>query len=142
MAGRRKAALLAVAMSFIVAVLGTGGVASASTPDPSLRIQRYQDEYGTYNLLTVQGTVPWYGWGSRVVVRLWGDDSSYDDLLDGPANADYFDGFNFTRSFWIGDSTLDEDWDGQDEIYAGIRMYDSSGTQRKAAETNRVYGHW
>jgi hypothetical protein len=143
MAYRRRAALLAMATSFTLAGLGAGGVASAPAADATLSIQRFQDEYGTYNYVTVQGTVSaWYGWNSRVVVRLWGDDRWSDDLLDGPANADYFDGWYFVRSFWVSDSTLDEDWDGQDEIYAGIRVYDSAGRQRETAETNRVYDHW
>ena len=142
MAGRRNTALIAVATSLIAAGLGAGGVQSASAATATLNIQRYQDEYGTYNYVAVSGTVSaWYGFGSRIAVRVWGDDKWDDDLLDGPANAD-FDGLYFSRAVWLSDSTLDEDWDGRDEIYAGVRVYDSAGRQRETVETNRVYGYW
>ena len=141
--GRRKnAALLAVATSFIVAGLGAGGVASASAADATLTIQRLQDENGiTYNEVTVNGTASRWFPGGRVAVRLWGDDEWYDDLIDGPSWA-WFDGQTFTLTFWPLDCELDEDWDGTDEIYAGVRVYDGANRERETAETNRVEASW
>jgi hypothetical protein len=125
---------------------GTGavGVASASAATARLDIYRWQDEYGVvYNQVVVNGSAStWNPFGGHVEVRLWGDDQWNDDLLKGPERAGYFDGLSFSHEWWVTDDELDEDWDGTDEIYAGVRIFDEHGNRRETAETNRVRGSW
>jgi hypothetical protein len=84
-----------------------------------------------------------------VVFRLWGDDPISDNLLWGP---DYFaeylarpDGMYFSANLVLRRSFLNEDnhWtDNRDEVYAGVRLLNSSGSTIKSAESNRVVSYF
>ena len=92
--------------------------------------------------MRVQGTTGFYPYGMRVAVRLWGEDEWYDDLLGGPF-VETFPGGWYSISFCMNRSTLNEDWEGRDELYAGVRVYDlATGSQKETVETNRLYGYW
>ncbi len=139
---RKTAALLTVMTSIIAAGIGAGGVATASAATATLRIDRISDGYRLYCRATVTGKSAKYYQGGRVAIRLWGSDEWYDDLIAGPINANY-DGLYFsTYEWWINCDSLDEDWDGRDEIYAGVRVYNRSGTQVESVESNYIYGHY
>jgi len=93
--------------------------------------------------------------GYRFQIRVWGDDSVYDDLLLGPITPrmlPMWDG-SFERPGGLGyvleapvsNSVLDEDdsiLDDHDEIYAGIRLLDPSGQTIRSKETKRIGGYW
>ncbi len=90
-----------------------------------------------------------YSNGYRVVYRLWGDDPSSDDLLwdtSYVSNYDYEpDGLHFSGTIVMQSSYLNEDtcWcDNWDEVYAGIRMINSSGATSRSAESNRTYNYY
>jgi hypothetical protein len=90
-----------------------------------------------------------YSNGYRVVYRLWGDDPSSDDLLwDTSYMSDYDaepDGLHFSNVLVVRSSYLNEDtcWcDNRDEVYAGIRLINSSGSTSRSAESNRTYGYY
>jgi hypothetical protein len=84
--------------------------------------------------------------GHRILMRLWGDDPVSDDLLQRP----YLFGFDvkpccaatwttFKWARWVNSRVLDEDhYPDRDEIYAGIRLVDSSGRTIRSVESNRV----
>lgn len=80
---------------------------------------------------------------NRVEYRLWGDDPSWDNLLVGPhpvSSTDArADGLYFYESFKLRGSWLNEDW-GCDEVYAGVRLLNSSGSTIQSAQSNTVYG--
>jgi hypothetical protein len=80
----------------------------------------------------------------NVVIRLWGDDPSYDDLLMGPytpvVSAEYF-GLSYSIANKVPNSLLNEDW-GDDELYAGARLVQPNTVTLRSAESNRVYGSW
>jgi hypothetical protein len=91
--------------------------------------------------------------GYKIVLRLWGDDPSYDDLLRGPWNPESFyvtnQGLTFFSRVKVSNATLDEDWDqaypyirDQDELYVGVRLVNSAGTTIMSKETNRVNDHY
>jgi hypothetical protein len=90
-----------------------------------------------------------YGNGYRVVYRLWGDDPSSDDLLWDLSYVSNYDaepdGLHFSGVIVMQSSYLNEDtcWcDDRDEVYAGIRLINSSGTSIRSAESNRTYGYY
>jgi hypothetical protein len=82
-----------------------------------------------------------YPGGASLLLRFWGDDPSSDDLILGPIVYGLPPGDdNGFRDTCVNSGTLDEDW-GEDEIYAGVRVYDAfTGVQREVAETNRIRG--
>lgn len=88
--------------------------------------------------LDEEGTTGYHPSGMRVDVRLWGDDEWYDDALGGPY-VQYYDWSGYySVSFCANRSTLDEDI-GQDELYAGVRVYDrATGAQKESVESNRI----
>jgi hypothetical protein len=90
-----------------------------------------------------------YANGYRVVYRLWGDDPTSDDLLwDTSYMSNYDpepDGLHFSNVLVLQSSYLNEDtcWcDDRDEVYAGIRLINSSGSSIRSAESNRTYGYY
>jgi hypothetical protein len=90
-----------------------------------------------------------YNNGYRVVFRLWGDDPVSDDLLwDTSYMSNYSaepDGLHFSNALVLRSSFLNEDtcWcDNRDEVYAGIRLINSSGSTSRSAESNRTYGYY
>jgi hypothetical protein len=115
---RRTAALLATATALLAA-----GPASASST--TLSIQRYQDPDNPLLLDCLMQakdtTTPFYPLGA-VDVRVYGDDTWYDDFLGGPYRfySDPYYGINF----WMpgGCPALNEDW-GTDEIYVTLSGY-------------------
>jgi len=132
----RRAAVL---MAALVSVIALGAVpAQAVTVALSLRPGCDGLDYTLrVNYILHLG----YPGGSRVVIRYWGDDPSSDDLLVGPKEfflASFQDiGF---LDICVDSETLNEDW-GEDEIYAGVRVFDAvTGVQREVAETNRISG--
>jgi hypothetical protein len=139
---RRTVALFAMATSLIAAGLAGGGAATAAAATAKLTITPtgYNNQYS----VTVGGDVSgYYPSGVDVAVRLWGEDEWYDDLLAGPFVNYGFPGSGFGREFLVSGRTLNEDWEGRDEIYAGVRVYDRrNGRQVETAETKRVYGYW
>ena len=143
---RRTAALLATATSLLAAGIGTGGVASAAAATATLSIPYTgcQGSNGTWYdyTLRVQGTTGYHPNGIRVEVRLWGSDPSYDDALAGPYSNSYDWSGGYSIDFCANRSTLDEDW-GQDEIYAGVRVYDRRTNQLKEkVESNMIRDHF
>jgi hypothetical protein len=138
---RMGMARLVVAASMAVGGVLIGSVSPAAAATTA-RLGIEFVENGVYRV-TVSGSTSNIS-ARKVVMRLWGEDYSYDDLLVGPYEACVGDicGWSFSYSFLVSDSTLDEDWDGRDEIYAGVRVYNRSGVQLEWAETNRVYGYY
>jgi hypothetical protein len=142
----RLASFAAAAALAAVALAGPGAAtATAATATLTNLYLGCDNAYGTHfdHTLRVEGTTNYYSYGMRVEVRLWGDDSSYDDFLVGPV-VHYYDGWQTWYSIEVcaNASTLDEDW-GQDEIYAGVRVYDrSTGYLREKVESNRIYDYF
>jgi hypothetical protein len=139
--GTRIATLVAVAA---LAVGALAGQAAAGTATLSLVYTGCVDGYGrNYDYtLRVQGTTTYSANGIRVEARAWGDDEWSDDFLGGPfVFESSWSGF-YTIDFCMNKSTLNEDW-GQDEIYAGVRVYDlSTRRQIESFESNRIHGYF
>jgi hypothetical protein len=137
--GIRFSILAAVAALTAAVLAGPGAArASAATAALSIPYSGCVNSYGTHfdYTMRVQGTTANY-YGMRVDVRLWGDDEWYDDFLGGPFVQSYTFGGFYSVDFCMNKSTLNEDW-GQDEIYAGVRVFDGSGRQRETVESNRI----
>ena len=96
--------------------------------------------------------------GYKVVVRVWGEDPLYDDLMLGPYYltpilpgasayiAATTQGLKLHSDTAVNGSRLNEDRDPgpggiSDELYSGIRLVNRSGMTIRSAETNRVGGH-
>ncbi|HZM81768.1 MAG TPA: hypothetical protein VFC19_39105 [Candidatus Limnocylindrales bacterium] len=138
---RRAAVLLAV----LVPAVTLGAVpAHAATATLSLPYSGCQDSTGRnydYVMRVHATSTRSYPDGGWIVVRVWGDDPSSDDLLLGP--------LTWSFEFWSGGAfldmcvnrgTLNEDIGG-DEIYAGVRFFDArTGQQAEVVESNRIYG--
>jgi len=102
-------------------VVGTAAPAAASVrleAAPAVTAQLYISYVGNgYWAVVVDGhsSAP----NASVGVRVYGDDPWFDDFLFsivGTARTDYAGNFNLARTVYR--STLDEDWEGTDEIYA------------------------
>jgi len=136
---RRLLASLALA----AAMIGAGATsASAATATLSIAYTGCTNAYGQHfdYTMRVRGTTSTHA-RMRVEVRLWGEDEWYDDLLAGPYAQSYDFGGSYLIDFCVNKSTLDEDW-GRDELYAGVRVYNSAGRQIESAESNRLYDHF
>lgn len=87
----------------------------------------------------------YYSLGYRAVFRLWGDDPIWDNLLwDTSYMANYDaepDGLYFSGVIVVPSSRLNEDWGG-DEVYAGVRLINSSGSTIRSAQSNTVNGNF
>jgi len=96
--------------------------------------------------------------GHKVAVRVWGEDPIYDDLLIGPyvlrwrAGTGYSEyiaatpeGLKFHLMDRVWAIALDEDSvgdpAGRDELYAGVRLVNSTGRTVRSGESNRVGGY-
>ena len=133
---------LAVVGAAAAAVVALGAVpAQAATATLSIPFVNCENSQGTifdYYMrvdVTLSGT---YGYGGHIIVRIWGDDSFSDDLLLGPVRWDF--GPFASRVFvdlCVNSSTLDEDI-GEDEVYAGVRVFNSNGVQTEVVESNRL----
>jgi hypothetical protein len=141
----RLAGFAAVAALAAAAFAGPGAAtAAAATATLSIPYSGCVNSYGTHfdYTMRVQGTTGYYSYGMRVEVRLWGDDEWYDDFLLGPVVQSYDWGGFYSIDFCVNKSTLNEDW-GQDEIYAGVRVFDaSSGIQKEKVESNRIHDYF
>jgi TctA family transporter len=86
--------------------------------------------------------------GHRIVMRLWGEDVFYDDLLIGPYSPQFgpaatAQGLEFHRvMIGVNDNVLDEDPEGADELYVGARLVRPGGSTIKSVTTNRVTGRF
>ena len=134
----RNAARVAVAASLIGASIAATGAPTAAAAGASLKIEMRTRESCVW---MVTGSSSSYLPGGRVEARLWGDDPVYDDFVAGPISLRY-DGRYFYGWSGINCWALGEDWDGVDELYAGVRVYDSSGRQRETLTTGVVSGNW
>jgi len=125
--------------------VATSGVASAATCCGSLAITYHYDLPASRPyVVSVYGRAAHYynPTTTRIEVRLWGDDPSYDDLLAGPYTTAWWNGSEASIEFAVSGDTLDEDW-GTDEIYAGIRVIDkATGKTLEGIETFRVNGNY
>jgi hypothetical protein len=145
----RKAALLAgLAAMSVTAGMGAGGVATAAAASVYLEeTQRFTWNLEDYHLITIHTEASRPYPGGRVEIRLWGDDPSSDDLLRYfvvSSDHQYFV-FKFNQ---LDNGLLNEDWGpspwpgdgGRDELYVGVRWFDSNGRQIEIAESNRITG--
>lgn len=84
--------------------------------------------------------------GYRVVMRLWGEDPVFDDLLIGPYSPQFgpsatAQGLEFHRvMIGVDNRILDEDPEGFDELYVGARLVAPNGHTIRSVETSRWYG--
>jgi hypothetical protein len=139
---RRTATLFAIVTSLMFAGIAGAGAAGAAAATATLSIPYTGcvNSYGTQfdYTMRVQGSTNYYSGGMRVEVRLWGDDEWYDDFLLGPVVQSYSFSGSYYIDLCVNRSTLNEDI-GQDEIYAGVRVYDAStGALKEKVESNRI----
>ena len=143
---RRTAVLVAIA-ALIAASIAAAGTATAAAASGTLKLTKR--EYGTWDSSsqptcnwTVTGVSSVYRQGGRVDVRLYGQDTWFDDLLAGPVAVRNYDGRNFYDWYGVTCSRLNEDPLDGDEIYARIRVYNSAGTKVEEFNTNMVSLTW
>jgi hypothetical protein len=139
-----RLAIVAAAAALTAGALATS--ANATTATLQFQYSGCTNSYGQHfdYTMRVHGESGWWP-PTRIEVRLWGDDSSYDDLLVGPFSRwyDWWGNDTYSIDFCVNQSTLDEDWDGRDELYAGVRFYDlETGHLKALVESNRLYGHF
>ena len=141
----RVVALFAIATSLVAGGVATAVPASAATCCGDLAI------IYTGNVPTRPYLVEVYGrtsgnyynpYETRIEVRLWGEDTWYDNLRHGPVTQNItFNGTEVYTEFTVSGATLNEDYGDRDEIYAGIRIIDSqTGRVLEGIETYRVNG--
>ena len=139
-----RLAIVAAAAALAAGALATP--ANAATATLSFAYSGCTNSYGQHfdYTMRVTGETGWFP-PNRVEVRLWGDDQWYDDMLVGPVRHthDWWGASTYWVDFCVNQSTLDEDWDGRDELYAGVRVYDlATGIQKGQVESNRLYGYY
>jgi hypothetical protein len=134
--GMKKSLILAAAVAALAVGPATAGAATATLSIPYRGCVDGTGRNYDYTV-RVQGSTRYYDGNHRVEVRLWGDDTWYDDFLAGPFVRYYGFGNFYSIDMCANASTLDEDW-GEDEVYAGVRVYDSSGRQTESVESNRI----
>lgn len=142
----RTAARVAIA-ALIAASIAATGPANAAAGSAALKLtKRDNSTLGNYSEptcnWTVTGKTSVYRPGSRVSVRLYGQDTWYDDVLTGRVAVRNYDGQNFYDWYGIDCSTLNEDPYDWDEIYATILVYNSAGTKVEEFKTNLVSLTW
>jgi hypothetical protein len=141
-----------------LAAVGMGAALSASPANASIGVatgELYVTDYKPgYHNVAVFGKVRMskaeaqtlINQGYKVQLRLWGEDTFSDDLLMGPYPATIYatdNGLEFHKvHLGISDTLLDEDWEGRDELYVGIRLVNRSGATLRSTETNRVNGYF
>ena len=140
-----RLAIIAAAAALAATALAAPANA-AGTATLSFAYSGCTNSYGTHfdYTMRVHGASGWWP-PTRIEVRLWGDDEWYDDLLVGPFSSwyDQYGNDYYSIDFCVNQSTLDEDWDGRDELYAGVRFYDlATGSLKAKVESNRLYGYY
>jgi hypothetical protein len=133
---RRTLRRVATVMSLVVAGVAGAGAATASAASAELSIE----PTGLFNQyhVSVSGSVRTPPPGSYVEIRLWGDDTFNDDFLLGPRQSGIIANRFYADDFYVYRGVLNEDDIGDDEIYAGVRVYQADGKQIDSVESNRV----
>jgi hypothetical protein len=138
---------LMVMSAAVVSTVALGAVpadaATATLSIPYVNCQNSQGQNFDY-LMRVDVTLSRnYFDGGQIVVRIWGDDPSSDDLLVGPVQQNFGEAYAGARmlvDLCVNKSTLNEDI-GTDEIYAGVRVFRiPSGAKTEVVESNRIVG--
>ena len=162
------AVLAATVAAITVGLSPAPASASIGAVSPRLTVGHQPNDTRGYCLVTVEGRVAMtqtearglVDSGHKVVVRVWGEDPVYDDLMLGaytlgPINpaalqTGYIsvaaDGLHFHKHVVVSPFALDEDSGSDpasgDELYAGVRLVNSDGTTIRSAESNRVSSHF
>jgi hypothetical protein len=149
---RRTIAVAAAAAAVLsVGLPATSADASVGSMTANLRVTPVEGQPG-YQWVHVYGQVNMTRAEAQdlinrhynVVIRLWGDDPSSDDLLMGPytpvVSAEYF-GLHYSVAHKVPNSLLNEDW-GEDDLYAGVRLVQPNTVTLRSAESNRVWGYF
>lgn len=134
---------------------------SSNTFRPALRVarnfQRWSVDVVGVLPMTQQQAQGLITGGYRVVWRMWGDDPISDDFLFGPDPASIASspgalgltsttqGLAFKGSRVTTGGTLDEDdsfFDDHDELYAAVRLLNSTGGTVRCGQSNVVGGYF
>ncbi len=138
---RKSLARVATVMSLMAVGVAGAGAATASAATAELTITPTGLGFNQYDV-SVVGTVRNVPTGSYVEIRLWDDDDFSDDFIVGPMRGEIIARRFFAHEFRVYGNQLDRDccspFDGEEEIYAGVRVYDPSGRQIDQVESNRV----
>lgn len=149
-------AAAAVAVMSVGASAAPAGAALKMTP--KLTIAKNQPSYSTVQVTGVVTGTPAEIQNAidkdyRIVWRLWGDDTFYDDFIHGPDPAGITrtaQGLEFKGLAVMKTSKLNEDW-GMDEIYAGVRLVTTTsysngklthGPTIVGAESNQIWRYF
>ena len=116
-------------------ILSAGAASAAPAQYARLSITPSFDRPGYYNVV-VSGHFNTGVRVSTVGMRLKGDDPWFNDDLGVSRTGSAVDG-DFALSALVWHGTLDEDWEGQDEVFASV----SSSTGWRA-DTNNVNGYF
>lgn len=139
---RRILARVALSAALLCASIAGAGASTASAATAKLTIT--PTGYANQCYVTVGGNVSGsYPRGFTSVVRIWGDDPVWNDLLIGPLSnswPSYHNGFG--RELTVPCSTFNEDWEGRDEIFASVQIYDATGRQTESASSANLYGYY
>lgn len=137
---RRKFTRLALA------ALTTAGIAAVAAPNASaataqLSITPYEWAPGYWQVSVGGQVAGTYPQGFDAVIRIWGEDEWFDDrLATTTTTSTPYDKY-YGKTLLLSRATLNEDPEGRDEIYAGVRIYDRrTGSQAESVESNRF--HW
>jgi hypothetical protein len=136
---RVRTALTSLALGAALAVPAAAATAPSASAAPAqyarLSITPSPDHPGYYNVV-VSGHFNTTATVSTVGMRLKGDDPWFDDDLGVSASGQaWYGDFSLYALVWHG--TLNEDWEGQDEIYANVSS--STGWSTSTANVN---GHF
>ena len=108
----------------------TATATSQAEAPPAITAQLYISYAGNgYYLVVVDGHSS--AANAAVGVRVYGEDTWFDDFLfsmGGYARTDFAGNFNVSQMVYR--SVLNEDWEGEDEIYAVVTVSGSGGSVR------------
>jgi hypothetical protein len=128
-----RLALAALAVAIGVTSLGPAASADAASLTAKLSLTKNQTSYHSVSVKGVVKATPaevqqYVDKDYRVVFRLWGSDTFFDDFLFGPSAASVQatpQGLEFNGPAVVKTSILNEDW-GTDEVYAGVKLVKST----------------